>query len=190
LRLHKFQTPELIVRDEFNDLLYTDADITPLFVPFFYKRFIRTDGGEKIPCPSCNTTPSGIVEGSLDCPYCESTGYRYEEGISDGWFYSESTSTARIVIDSIPNEAAQTFFFTMNLAFHADLKLKEGDIILRPELNRDKTMKIPIRNNGMYRIISSVEYASDQTDSEYNIVGLSSIYNKYFKGIIDYEPRK
>lgn len=189
MRLHKFQNPELIIRDEFNDLLYTDADITPLFVPFFYKRFLRTPSGREIPCPACNTVPSGTVEGSLDCPYCEGTGYRYEEGIGTGWFYQEKLSVSRALAGSLPHDNSQLYMFEMNLAYHADLKLKEGDIILRPELNRDKTMKIPISNNGMYRIASSIEHASDQTDSEYNTAHLSTISKKYFRGIIEYDER-
>ena len=41
-----FQSPELKIDKEFEDLLYTDKDCTPLNVPFFYKKITREVAGQ------------------------------------------------------------------------------------------------------------------------------------------------
>ena len=76
-----FQNPELKIDKEFEDLLLTDADCTPLFVPFFYKKITKING-IKQQCPSCNSKASGNVEGSIDCPSCEGLGFQF---IMDGF---------------------------------------------------------------------------------------------------------
>lgn len=186
--LHKFQRPELLVHDEYDDLLHTDKDITPLAIPFFYKRKKRDVHGFAIPCHACNKELSGNIEGSFDCPYCEGFGYEFEEGIEEGWFYSENQNVSNMLANSVPKQAAMTYQYTMNLTTSSNVLFQEGDVILRPELMTEGEMKIPIVVDGMYRIHSRVLYASNQSNSEFNVYGLTTIQRKYFRKIINYEP--
>ena len=72
----------------------------------------------------------------------------------------------------------------MYLAFRKELKLKEGDIILRPEVGFDKRIVTPIVNNGMYKVYDSLNLTSNQTFSEYNIVSLTTTFGDYFRGLL------
>lgn len=179
------QNPELKVDLEFDKLLFSDDDCTPLAIPFFYKHVVRNRDGSKRPCQACNQNPSGNVEGSVDCPYCESVGYEWVDGISEGWFFSQSYMTDRSIVSSVPLQAATANFNKIYLAFKKDLKLKESDVILKPELTlMDGRMVIPIKNDGMFKVYESLNLSSNQTQSEYNIVSLTSTFGNYFRGIL------
>lgn len=179
------QNPELKLDVEFEKLLFTDDDCTPLFRPFIYKAIETDRAGNKIPCPSCNQTPSGNVEGSIDCPYCESVGYKWKEGVADGWFYNQAYMTDRSIVSSVPLQTASATFNKIFLAFRKDLKLREGDIILKPELRSDKNLVLPIVNDGMFKVYESLNMSSNQTQSEYNIVSLTSTYGRYFRKLLN-----
>ena len=179
------QNPELKIDLEFENLLLTDSDCTPLFRPFFYKQIETTRTGVRIPCPSCNQTPSGNVEGSIDCPYCEGIGYKWKEGIGDGWFYKQTYMTDRSIVSSVPLATASATFNKIFLAFSKDLRLNEGDVILKPELRADTNMVIPIINSGMFKVYESLNQASNQTQSEFNIVSLTSTYGRYFRILLN-----
>lgn len=179
-----FQNPELKIDNEFEKLLFTNEDCTPLFVPIFYKKLTRDRQGHRIPCPACNTNPSGNVEGSQDCAYCEGVGYKWSEGISEGWFYKQSYMTDRSIVASVPLEIASASFDKIYLAFKKELRLKEGDIVLRPEVGFNKKIVTPIVNNGMYKVYDSLNLSSNQTFSEYNIVSLTTTFGDYFRGLL------
>lgn len=178
------QNPELKVDLEFEKLLFTDDDCTPLAIPFFYKHITRTRNGQKIPCKACNQSPSGNVEGSVDCPYCEGIGYEWKEGIGEGWFFSQSYMTDRSIVSSVPLQAATANFNKIYLAFKKDIRLKESDIILKPELREDTRVVVPIVNDGMYKVYESLNLSSNQTQSEYNIVTLTSTFGNYFRNLL------
>lgn len=187
MRLHMFQNPELLIHDEFNDLLYTDKDITPLFVPFFYKKKIRDKYGQPVPCPSCNNKISGIIEGSNDCPYCEGYGFIFEEGIDDGWFYNDNLTVSRALGNVIDTEMAQEYMYEYSLATRSDIILNEGDIILKPKLLGNAEIQLPVSVNGMYKVLEGRSPASNQSDSEYNIYKLGTIKSNYFRKLLNNE---
>lgn len=178
------QNPELKIDLEFESLLFTDDDCTPLAIPFFYKQITRSRDGKKLPCKACNQAPSGNVEGSIDCPYCEGVGYEWKEGIGEGWFFSQSYMTDRSIVSSVPLADASATFNKIYLAYKKDLRLKDGDVVLKPELNEDTTMKIPVINDGMYKVNESQNLSSNQTQSEYNLVMLTSTFSDYFRKLL------
>lgn len=179
------QNPELKIDLEIEKLLYTDDDCTPLFIPFFYKQIERTRSGAKVSCPSCNNTPSGNVEGSPDCPYCEGVGYKWIEGIGKGWFYRQAYMTDRSIVSSVPLAAAGATFNKNYLVFGKELVLKEGDIIMKPLLQETNKINIPVHNDGMYKIYESLNLSSNQSQSEFNTVSLTSTYGRFFRGLLN-----
>lgn len=178
-----FQKPELKIDKEFEDLLLTDTDCTPLFVPFFYKKITKING-IKQQCPSCNPKASGNIEGSIDCPSCEGLGFQFIEGIYNGWFYKQSYMVDRSISTSVPLKMAAANFNKLLLAFDKGLKLYPGDIILRPELDGNGRIVIPVEMRDMFKISSSEFNSSNQKMTEYNSVELTSTFGNFFRGIL------
>lgn len=179
-----FQNPELKLDKEFEDLLHTDTDCTPLSIPFFYKKIKRTYDGNKIPCSSCNGAANGNIEGSLDCPYCEALGYQWTEGIYKGWFYKQSYMTDRSISASVPLDMAIANFNKVFLVYDKGLELKQDDIVFKPKLNSEGIIEYPIISDGMFKVFESEHNASNQKFSEFNSATLSSTFGKYFRGIL------
>lgn len=178
-----FQNPELKIDKEFEDLLLTDTDCTPLFVPFFYKK-IKKVKGIKQQCPACNSKASGNVEGSIDCPSCEGLGFQFVEGIYNGWFYRQSYMVDRSISTSVPLKMATANFNKLILTYDKGLKLYPGDIILRPELDENGRISIPVEVRDMYKISSSEFNSSNQKMIEYNSVELTSTFGDFFRGVL------
>lgn len=179
-----FQNPELKLDKEFEDLLHTDVDCTPLAIPFIYKKIKRTYQGSKVPCKSCNPAGDGNVEGSLDCPYCEGLGYQWTEGIYKGWFYKQTYMTDRSISSSVPLEMGIANFNKLFLVFDKGLELKQDDIILQPKISKKGGIEYPIISQGIFKVFESEHNAANQRYAEFNSVTLSSTFGKYFRGII------
>lgn len=180
-----FQNPELKLDKEFEDLLFTDKDCTPLNVPFFLKKIKRNSRGSKIQCPSCNLGVSGVIEGSHDCPYCEAIGFQWTESIKRGWFYKQSYMTDRSISASVPLAMAQAEFFKYFLAYDKSFQIETNDIILIPELDLKGNLIIPIKKKGLYKVTDSDANASNQTSSEFNIATLTTTNANVFRGILN-----
>lgn len=179
-----FQNPELKIDKEFEELLFTDKDCTPISIPFFYKKIKRTYQGSKVPCLSCNSSSNGNIEGSLDCPYCEGVGFQWKEGIYKGWFYKQSYMTDRSISSSVPLEMSLANFNKLFLVFDKGLELNQDDIILKPKLDLKGKIEFPIISDGMFKVFESEHNSSNQTFSEFNSATLSSSFGKYFRNII------
>ena len=180
-----FQNPELKLGDEFEDLLFTDKDCTPLNVPFFVKKIKRDYNGNKIQCPSCNKGVSGIVEGSHDCPYCEALGFQWTEHIHRGWFYKQSYMTDRSISASVPLTMAQAEFFKYFLAYDKSFVINTDDIILIPELDLKGNPLIPIKRKGLYKVTDNDANSSNQTLAEFNIATLTTTNGNVFRGLLN-----
>ena len=179
-----FQNPELKINKEFEDLLHTDTDCTPLFMPFFYKKIVRDSNGNKIPCPACNAKVSGLTEGSIDCAYCQTVGYKWTEGIYKGWFYKQSFMTDRSIATAVPTKMALANFNKQFLVFDKHLELNQDDIILRPKVDDKGLIKIPVEKKDMYKISESETNSGNQTFSEFNTVTLVSTFGDYFRRLL------
>ena len=180
-----FQNPELKLDKEFEDLLFTDKDCTPLNVPFIYKKIKRDYKGTKIQCPSCNSGVSGIIEGSHDCPYCEAIGFQWTEHLQRGWFYKQSYMTDRSISASVPLAMGQAEFYKYYLAYDKSFQLNSDDIILIPELDNNGKPLIPIKRKGMYKVTESDSNASNQTGAEFKIATLTTTNGNLFRGILN-----
>lgn len=178
-----FQDPELKIDNEFEDLLLTDKDCNALFVPFFYRKIRRKSDGKKVMCPSCNNSVSGNVEGSPDCPYCDSVGYLWDQGIGEGWFYSSRYMTDRSIVTSYPASMSQATFIASNLIVPKNLDLRETDVVLKPKLE-GKNIKVPIESDGMFKIYNSVKHSSNQQESEYTVLELVTTIEDTFKRLL------
>ena len=180
-----FQNPELKLDKEFEDLMFTDIDCTPLNVPFIVKKIKRDYKGNKIQCTSCNNGVSGVIEGSHDCPYCEALGFQWTEHIHRGWFYKQSYMTDRSISASVPLSMAQAEFFKYFLAYDKSYELNTGDVILIPELDSNGNPVIPIKKKGLYKVTNSDSNASNQTKTEFNIATLTTTNGNVFRGLLN-----
>lgn len=167
-----FQEPELVIADEFSDLLFTDKDCTPLFVPFIHRKMRRTVDGDKVPCLSCNVKVSGNREGKLDCPYCSGVGYLWDEAIEEGFFYNQTFLKGKRNTGS-PAPVGKSEVSLGALVTSRDLFVDIEDAVFSLMLNRDKRIKIPMRRLYKYNVYFANRLSSNQTDSEFNVAGLS-----------------
>lgn len=180
-----FQNPELKLDKEFEDLLFTEKDCTPLSIPFIYKKIKRDYKGTKVQCPSCNSGVSGVIEGSHDCPYCEAIGFQWTEHIQRGWFFKQSYMTDRSISASVPLAMGQAEFYKYFLAYDKSFRLDSDDIILIPELDERGNMLIPIKKKGVFKVTENDMNSSNQTNSEFNIVTLATTHGNVFRGLLN-----
>ena len=166
-----FQTPELDIAKEIFELLNTDKDCTPLRKPFIHKA-IRMVNGERVRCPSCNAGVNGIKEGSLSCPYCKGMGFLWDETIQDGWFFKPNLRTASRAYN-YPQEVGRDIEKRGQLLTLPDVFINEGDEIYEVKVDSNKRISIPIIIHQKYSCFFSERFASDQSDSEFNIAGLN-----------------
>lgn len=166
-----FQTPELIITDEIYDLLATTTDCTPLQVPFIHRKFKRDSNEKRIACPGCNPEGSGTKEGEESCPYCKGAGWLWEENIENGWLFRPNIRTA-ITSYVYPQEVGRDLNKEARLLTLPDVFIHEGDYIYDIKLNKDKRIHIPIKIHEKYLCYFSERYASNQSNSEFNIAGL------------------
>lgn len=178
------QHPELIVEQEFNNLLTTDEDCSPIEVPFLYRRNKRRRDSRPVPCKACNGDVNGIKEGSLDCPYCLGSGTEWEQGIAKGWFAHNGFTTERTLLASISDRMADSAFFKIYLYTKADIYLKDADAVLIPALDADGKIKLPLESNGIFSVFESFNYRSTQTPVEYYRYRLSTSFDSTFRGLL------
>lgn len=179
-----YQNPELIIDKEFEDLIFTDTDCSPLKTFFIYKKFKKTLRGIRIPCSSCNLKNSQYQEGSTDCPYCEGLGYQWEEGTSYGWFYKKSVSVDRNLMNNSPSAAGSTIFNKQYLVIPKGLDLRQGDFILRIILEDENIPKVPIELDEMYQISESERNRSSGTAVQFTTLTLQTDNRPIFRGVL------
>jgi hypothetical protein len=174
-----FQNPELIVNKEFDDLLFTDTDCTPLFTPVLYRKLRRDILGNQIRCTGCNARASGIIEGDPSCPYCDGIGYLWDESIINGWIYANDA--LRPGLGHLPQPLGETDFNAYTIATRADLLLYNEDYIRTFNLSSDGTISLPITFRGSFKIYNTTQYASNQRNSEFNLakLGLTTELDRY-----------
>ena len=180
-----YQSPELIIDKELEDLLFTDKDCSPLQVPFIYKKMRRDSRGNTISCKACNKNKDLFKEGSLDCPYCEGLGYEWDEGTALGWFYKNSMLSDRNLMSSAPSEVGLSIFNKQYLVTDKDVLLKQNDHILRLVLDDDNTPKLPLQLDGMYQVVESENNRSNTLFSQFNTYTLDTENKSLFRGILD-----
>lgn len=166
-----FQTPELIITDELRDLLFSTKDATPLQTPFLHKRYRRDFDGGKLPCPSCNAGISGTREGRKGCPYCKGDGYLWDELIIEGWLFRANIRTAISSYD-MPTQAGIDLNKEIRFLTMPEIFINEGDIISKIKIGTNKKISIPLTRHEEYLCYFSERFASNQSDSEFNIAGL------------------
>lgn len=166
-----FQQPELIIEDELKELLFTDKDCTPIRSLFLHKKYRRDADLEKVACPSCNYGISGTKEGQKGCPYCKGDGFLWDESIVSGWFFRPNIRTA-ISSYMLPSEAGRDLNKEVRLLTPPEVFIAEGDIVYDIKINKDKRIHIPILRYEDYLCYFAERYASNQSDSEFNIAGL------------------
>lgn len=167
-----YQTPELIIADEIYDLIFTDKDCTPLFVPFIHRKMRRNSEGEKILCKSCNIEISGVKEGKPDCPYCAGIGYMWDESIQQGFFYNQTFLKGKRNTGS-PSPVGKSEVSLGALVTNRDLFLDIEDAVYSLMLDRNKYIKMPMQRLYRYNVYFANRLTSNQTDSEFNVAGLS-----------------
>ena len=166
-----FQTPELIITDELRDLLFSSKDATPLQTPFLHKKYRRTSENKKLACPSCNAGISGTKEGRKGCPYCKGDGYLWDEVIARGWFFKPNIRTSISSYD-MPSQVGIDLRKETRLLTMPETFVYVGDIVYDIGVGKNKKIAIPLVRHEEYFCYFAERYASNQSDSEFNIAGL------------------
>lgn len=179
------QRPELEINKEFDDLLQTEEDCTPIEVPFLYRKNKRDRYNLAIQCPACNGTLSGIKEGSLDCPYCLGTGTEWEQHIGKGWFAKNSFSTERTLTTSIPDKMSDSAFFKIYLYTKRDIVLRDTDTVLIPTLTETGSILLPLEIEGVFSVYEDFNFRANQTQSEYYRYKLSTTTEDTFGDLLN-----
>ena len=174
------QNPELKIEKEFEALLSTDSDCTPIEVPFLYRQNKRDRYNNPIYCKACNEARSGIKEGSIDCPYCLGTGTEWEQKIGKGWFAKNAFSTERTLTTSIPDKMSDSAFFKIYLYTKKDVLLKDTDSVLIPTLTSEGAIKLPLEVEGIFSVYEDFNFRSNQMQSEYYRYKLSTNFEATF----------
>lgn len=166
-----FQNPEIDISKEILELLYTDKDCTPIAKPFIHQS-IRVDEKDRpLQCPSCNSGINGTKEGQPDCPYCLGMGFLWDEYIVSGWFYKPNLRTASRAY-GYPESVGRDLDKHARLLTLPDVYVKEGDRVFELKVDSDKNIAIPLTRYQRYSCFFSERFASDQSDSEFNVAGL------------------
>lgn len=179
------QNPELRIEREFDNLLQTEEDCTPIEVPFLYRKNKRTRYNTAVNCKACTETVSGIKEGSIDCPYCLGTGTEWEQCIGKGWFAKNAFSTERSLITSIPDKMSDSAFFKLYLYTKKDVVLRDADVVLIPTLDLNGRIKMPLEIEGLFIVYEDFNFRSNQSQTEYYRYKLATTVESSFKGLID-----
>ena len=166
-----FQTPELIITDELKDLLYSDKDCTAIRIPFLHKKYRRDAELKKEFCPACNAGISGTKEGQKGCPYCKGDGYLWDEVIQTGWFFRPNIRTA-ISSMVMASPVGRDLNKETRLLTSPEVFIYEGDVVYDIKIDENKKIAIPLLRQEEYFCYFSERYASNQTNSEFNVAGL------------------
>lgn len=166
-----FQTPELKIDKELEDLLFTDTDCTPLFHPVL-TRSIRKSKGYQVHCPSCNPSISGKGQGEKYCPYCDGIGFLWDEKIIDGWVYRGTFLSSKNTSLGIPLDLADNDFKLFYLVTHKSIALDLNDYALIPSLDSRGRIVVPFTFEETFKVVDSIKKASNQRESEYNVAKL------------------
>jgi hypothetical protein len=166
-----FQSPELKIDKELEDLLFTDTDCTPLFHPVLIRR-IRKKGSYQLNCPSCNPGLNGIKQGEKYCPYCDGVGYLWDEKLIDAWVYRGTFLSSKNTSLGIPLDVADNDFKLFYIVTHKSINLDVSDYVLIPSLDNKGRIVVPFLFEETFKVIDSIKKASNQRESEYNVAKL------------------
>lgn len=161
----------MIITDELYDLLYTSTDCTPLFAPYIHRKFRRNEYEERIPCPGCNPTASGTLEGDLGCPYCKGLGWLWDDHIITGWLYGFEARKATNSMLS-PTASGRELDKDFKIVTLGDSFIHPGDLVFDVKLDKNKRIAAPLILQERFLCIFSDRYTSNGSNSEYNVAGL------------------
>lgn len=140
-------------------------------MPVIHRRFRRNELEERLPCPGCNPTASGTVEGDLGCPYCKGLGWLWDDKIITGWLYSFDTRKANMDLTS-PTPAGRDSDKDFKIVTIGDYYIHPGDYIFDVKLDKNKRIHMPLILQERFLCIYSDRYTSNGSNSEYNVAGL------------------
>ena len=163
-----FQTPELNLEEEVFDLLFTDKDCSPIFSPYIWRKFRRTEANRKVRCSSCNKEDNPYVEGQQECPYCLGLGYTFDEILFSGYLYKQG------VTRDFGNLWMKTTVGTTDVSRYllfTDSKVSIGleDRILISDLNNAGKIAIPLKINESCKCTYSRNFKASQNKADFNV---------------------
>lgn len=166
-----FQTPELKLDLEFDDLFFSSEDCTPLSHPVIVRK-VRKVEGVQTKCPSCIPSDSSVIQGNKMCPYCQGIGYLWDEFITSAWIYKNTFLSSKNTSVGIPLAIGDNDFKMSFIATKRDLFLDTGDYVYTPSLDLKGRIEVPLKIQDFYKVIDSSKRATNQRESEFNIAKL------------------
>lgn len=163
-----FQSPELIIHKELSDLLFTDTDCSPIWLPYIHRRFLRDTNFSRVRCMGCNSGNSGAKEGLIDCPYCKGEGYLWEDVIIKGWMFDHTGFVASL---NSPRDVGYKVEGTKKLVTLESVR--EKDYVFDVVSHKGK-IQLPLQFNRKFICTYAERYTSDGSNSQYNLCHLRS----------------
>lgn len=163
-----FQTPELNLAEEVYDLLFTDTDCSPIYTPYIWRKFRRTESNRKVKCPACNAGDSPYVEGQHECIYCEGLGYIFDETLIKGYLYKQGV-TRDFGNLWMTTQAGTTDVSRYLLFTDKSVAIGLEDRILIPDLNNEGKINVPLRINEVCKCTYSRYFKASQNKADFNV---------------------
>lgn len=176
------QNPELLIDKEYEDLLFSDKDCSPISRPIIYRKSRRVNN-QIVRCKSCTTA---YMDGILDCPYCLGTGTEWDQGLSKGWLSDNKIAYEKTITDEVPNVAGSNIYYKYVLYTPKELVLEEKDVVLVPTLDTNGKIVLPIIPIGIYSVYEKTKLSSGFRDSDYNRYKMNNTIEHSFKSIVNY----
>ena len=163
-----FQNPELNLAEEVYDLLFTDTDCSPIFSPYIWRKFRRTDNNRKERCSACNRDDNPYVEGQQSCPYCLGLGFTFDEKLISGYLYKQG------VTRDFGNLWMKTNIGTTDVSRYilfTDNRTSVGleDRILIPNLDENARIAVPIDITEICKCSYSRYFKASQNRADFNV---------------------
>ena len=164
---------EIDIPTEVQSILYDDVNFKKIGVPFVSRKFRRTSNNKRVNCLACNKASDGSVEGIQQCPYCQGTGFLFDETIEVGFFYR----TRYFALSSNLREdtsAGRADTPEMTLITSQDIILEELDHVKPYNLLPNGNIKIPPSFAYDYEIYYARQMSTGRSGINYNIYALNN----------------
>lgn len=162
-----FQSPELNLSEEFNSLLLTDTDCTPIYSPYIWRKFERS-GNRRKNCQACNKEDGNYIEGAHECPYCRGYGYIFKDEIIKGYLAHASVRRSFSNL-SMEEEAGLSDKARYLLFTDKSVRVLEEDFILIPQLDENGRISIPLYIEQEKRCLYSDRYTANGAYLDFNL---------------------
>lgn len=154
---------EISLRQEMTDLITGFDYGEPKENIFVGKLLLRNREGVPVKCPCWNNIQN---EGEASCIYCTGLGYQSKEVIFFGFVFDVKSTKVNDVY-GYRNTLGRQVETTHNFFTTFDIKFEDGDFIMKPILNDEGFINLPIAYDQKLLVKHTFKYRLDEGRFEY-----------------------